>query len=153
MKRSNKRSKRWSILPAITVDGYLAYEIYQDSFTKERFNTFIRQDLLPLMTPWPGPRSVLIMDNHSIHHSDELTEMCEAAGVHLLYLPPYSPDLNPIEQSFSQLKKWMRRNQRMADLLGRDFESFIRMAIQRSIGEKGAWGHFRKCGYGATPAE
>jgi transposase len=90
------------------------------------------------------------MDNHSIHRSDELEEMCEAAGVILLYLPPYSPDLNPIEQSFSQLKAWMRRNQRMADLLHGQFEIFIRMAIQRTMGRRGAWGHFRKCGYGVS---
>jgi len=153
VKRSNKRSKRWSVLPAITVDGYIACSIYQDSFTKQRFNTFIRQDLLPLMNVYPARRSVLVMDNHSIHRSDELTEMCEDAGVHILYLPPYSPDLNPIEQSFAQLKAWMRRNQRMADLLGRDFEAFIRMAIARTIGREGAWGHFRRCGYGRPMLE
>jgi transposase len=150
VRRNNKRSKRWSILPAITVDGYIAYEIYQDSFTKERFNRFIRQDLLPIMQPYPLPCSVLIMDNHSIHRSEELSEMCDLRGVILLYLPPYSPDLNPIEQSFGQLKSWMRRNQRMADLLNGHFETFIRMAIRRSMGDKGAWGHFRACGYGLT---
>jgi transposase len=50
------------------------------------------------------PRSVLVMDNARIHCSEELQEMCNEAGVLLVYLPPYSPDYNPIEQSFNQIK-------------------------------------------------
>jgi hypothetical protein len=147
VRRSNKRSKRWSILPAITIQGYVAWEIYQDSFTTARFNAFIKQDVLPWMQPFPGICSVLIMDNHSIHRSDELTQMCEEAGVILKYLPPYSPDFNPIEQSFGQMKAWMRKHQRLATLLHGDFETFIRQAIKRVGRGKTAEGHFRACGY------
>jgi hypothetical protein len=100
VKQSSKRSKRWSILPTITINGYIAWEVYQDSFTTERFNRFIR-NLMPYITAYPGLRSVLIMDNHSIHHSEELLEICAAHGVVLLYLPAYSPDMNPIKQSFA----------------------------------------------------
>ena len=147
VKRSAKRSKRWSILPALTIDGYMDWEIYQDSFTKVRFNAFIKKILLH-MQPSPLPRSVLIMDNHSIHHSEELTEMCVAAGVILLYLPPYSPIFNPIEQSFAQLKSWMRRNHRVADFYAKDFEGFIRLALSNvMVGRNAAAGHFRACGY------
>ena len=50
------------------------------------------------------------MDNARIHQSIELDQLCEAAGVLLVKLPPYSPDFNPIETSFSILKQWMKRN-------------------------------------------
>jgi hypothetical protein len=56
---------------------------------------------LPKMNPWPQPHSVLIMDNASIHKSDALRLAVEAAGCLLVFLPPYSPDFNPIEESFS----------------------------------------------------
>ena len=150
VKQSCKRSKRWSILPAITINGYLAWEVYQDSFTTERFNRFIRQDLMPYMNAYPGPRSVLIMDNASIHHSEELSELCARYGVILLYLPAYSPDMNPIEQSFAHLKAWMRKNQRLAGMMGGSFRLFLEAAI-RSMSQRDCRGHFRKCGYAAPP--
>ena len=64
----NGRSKRWSILPALGINGYLYYEIYQGSFNSERFNSFVRR-LLTKMNPFPGPRSVLILDNAKVHHT------------------------------------------------------------------------------------
>ena len=45
----------------------------------------------------------------------ELLDMCEAAGVRLEYLPPYSPDFNPIEEAFAEMKVWMKRNYTLAD--------------------------------------
>ena len=53
-------------------------------------------------------RSVLIMDNCSIHHVDSLTSLFEEAGVLLLFLPPYSPDYMPIEEAFSYIKAYLR---------------------------------------------
>lgn len=103
MVNSVSTSKRWSILPAIGINGYLECEIFQGSFNSERFALFV-QKLLKKMNPFPGPRSVLIMDNCSTHHSGLIRPMCEAAGVRLEYLPPYSPDISPIEESFSMLK-------------------------------------------------
>ena len=64
-----RRGKRWSILPIITVNEYLYYKLFQGSFTAVRFNEFIRTRVLPMMNPFPGPRSVLIMDNASTHRS------------------------------------------------------------------------------------
>jgi hypothetical protein len=97
------RSKRWSILPAYTLDGYLSYELFQGSFTAERFNNFVRNQVLPHMAPFePGGRrlSVLVLDNARIHRTHELEDMCAEAGVRLEFLPPYCPDFNPIEASF-----------------------------------------------------
>ena len=98
-----QRSRRWSLLPAIGINGYLYYEIYHGSFNGERFLTFIHR-LLPHMTPYPGPRSVIICDNASIHRSDEVKALCRDHNVRLLFLPPYSPDFNAIEQSFYRIK-------------------------------------------------
>ncbi|RYP62253.1 hypothetical protein DL769_007364 [Monosporascus sp. CRB-8-3] len=107
-----KRSRRFNILPAITVDGLLDTFIYQGSTNREGFTLWLKERVLPLMNPFPGPRSVLVMDNASFHHSDEIYTMCEEAGVKLQYLPPYSPDFNPIEAFFSDLKAYIRRHAR-----------------------------------------
>jgi hypothetical protein len=64
------RSMRWSILPAYTTEGYITWEIRQAAFTKETFNAFIIEKVLPLCSPYPGPRLVLVMDNARIHHSE-----------------------------------------------------------------------------------
>jgi len=61
------------------------------------FEDFIEQ-LLPLCGRWPERNSVLVMDNASIHHTKRIQQMCNNAGVKLVYLPPYSPNLNPIEE-------------------------------------------------------
>jgi transposase len=106
-----KRSKRWSILPAYTMDGFIAHEIFQGSYTAVRFNNFVREQLLPRMSPFvPGGHelSVIVLDNARIHRNQELREMCEAVGVKLEFLPPYSPDFNPIEASFHG-KKYIAR--------------------------------------------
>ena len=68
----------------------------------------------------PRPRSVLILDNTSIHKSTRLRELYGQYGVELRFLPPYSPDCNPIEAAFNDIKAWIKRNQRLV----KDFESF-----------------------------
>lgn len=56
------------------------------------------------------PSSVLIIDNCQIHHRKEVQQLCEEHGVLLKYLPPYSPDLNPIEECFSFMKGYIRQH-------------------------------------------
>ena len=53
---------------------------------------------------------MLVMDNASFHHSDRIKILCAEAGVELLYLPPYSPDFNPIEEFFAELKAHIKKN-------------------------------------------
>ena len=53
---------------------------------------------------------MLVIDNASCHRSDQVDELCAEVGVILVYLPPYSPDLNPIEELFAELKAFIRRN-------------------------------------------
>ncbi len=65
-----KRSEKWSILPVYTVDGFIAWDIMQGSYNMELFNEFVRTWVIPLTNPFPGPRSVLVMDNARIHKSE-----------------------------------------------------------------------------------
>ena len=61
---------------------------------------------MPHVMPFDGinPHSVVIMDNASIHHVDGIVQMIQDAGALVLFLPPYSPDQNPIEEAFSKVK-------------------------------------------------
>jgi transposase len=52
---------------------------------------------------------VLVIDNASFHHTERIAQMCANAGVRLMYLPPYSPDLNPIKEFFAELKAFIKR--------------------------------------------
>jgi hypothetical protein len=69
-KVTTQKSRNFSLLPALSMDGYLACNLYRGSIDAERFETFIRDDVLPHCTPYPGPRSVIVMDNASIHHGE-----------------------------------------------------------------------------------
>ena len=140
-----KRSVKWSILPALGHEGYLCYMIHQGSITSEIFLDFVEAPLLPLCSAYPGPRSVLILDNATIHYSKRLRELCKTRGILLEFLPPYSPDYNPIEATFKDLKAWLQKNYTLAD----DFESF-RDFLDFAIGQmdnQNIKGHFREAGY------
>jgi hypothetical protein len=143
---SARRSERWSILPAMTINGYIALEIYQGGFNQQRFNDFLQYQVLPQCTPYSGPRSVIILDNASIHHSDEVINMCMAAGVILDYLPPHSPDFNPIEQSFKVLKDWLKRNSHVAGSYN-SFKDFLLYGISQTCIDRDCRGMFYKCSY------
>ena len=69
------------------------------------------------MNPFPGPQSILVMDNVSFHHNGQIAKLIENHGCRLIYLPAYLPDLNPIEKGFSVLKARLRR---YGDLTGAD---------------------------------
>jgi hypothetical protein len=62
------------------------------------------------MNPYPGNNSVIILDNATIHHDENLINILEELGCRIIFLPPYSPDLNPIETAFGTIKSWMKRN-------------------------------------------
>ena len=61
------------------------------------------------MYPFPGPNSVIIMDNAKIHHNNDAVNIIQELGGKVEFLPPYSSDLNPIETLFSVIKAWMKR--------------------------------------------
>jgi hypothetical protein len=74
------------------------------AWTRASFEAFLQDGLLPVLEPG----SVLVLDNASIHRGGEIQKLVEGAGCSLLYLPPYSPDLNPIEPAWSFVKQKVR---------------------------------------------
>jgi transposase len=103
------RDQRYHILPAYAQDGVVLARVFQGSTDSAVFEDFMER-LLHHCGKWPEPKSVLVMDNASFHRSAKIEQLCIAAGVKLLYLPPYSPDLNPIEEFFVELKTFIKRN-------------------------------------------
>jgi transposase len=103
------RGQRYQILPAYSQDGILLSRAYRGVTDSTMFEDFIEQ-LLYHYGRFPEPKSVPVMDNASFHHGERIQQMCDAAGVKLLYLPPYSPDLNPIEEQFAELKAFVKKS-------------------------------------------
>lgn len=120
-----RNSTRCSILPALDVDGYIpgCTLIVESSVTQAMFEHWLEVTVLPKMNQCDyrkKERSVLVMDNCSTHHSEKITLLCRQRGVALVYLPAYSPHLNPIELSFHLLKQWLRRYRDIAPSYGCD---------------------------------
>lgn len=89
------------------------------------------------------------MDNASSHTNDRIQEAIEAYGCIVKYLPPYSPDFNPIKLSFSVLKAWVRRyGTEIWPTFDGDFGEFLRYAVMRSQCDRFATHHFRHSTYG-----
>ena len=86
---SGNRFARESIISALSKGKFLSPMYFQGTCNTELFNTWLKQ--------------VLILDNASFHRSEKSKKLVEAAGSQLLFLPPYSPDLNPIEKYWANL--------------------------------------------------
>jgi len=78
---------------------------------RDRFEQWIEKKLVPVLGSYTNgdPRSIVVLDNATIHHSDRIRDFVINTGAMILYLPPYSPDLNPIELFFSSYKKALTR--------------------------------------------
>ena len=143
------RGSKYSILPALSLDGILHLEVVENAVTGAAFRRFV-EGLLPRMNKWPLPNSVLVVDNASIHKVAGIRELVEDHGMRLMFLPSYSPDLNPIELSFSSIKAWLRANR---DQVNREMESengtvynALWQAVHSVTPEK-ARGWYKHCGY------
>lgn len=102
------------------------------------FEIFVEEVLLPLVPVG----SVLVLDNARIHHRSSLTQAVEKAGCSLLYLPPYSPDFNPIELVWSWIKGRVRT---LAPRDDQQRETLIHL-VGQNLPPQDATGWFRKCG-------
>ncbi|KAJ5475377.1 hypothetical protein N7539_008443 [Penicillium diatomitis] len=102
------RGQRYQILPAYAQDGVVFSRVFRGLTDAVVSEDFIRQ-LLHHCGRWPEPKSVLVMDNASFHRTEGVRQIFLAAGVKLVYLPPYSTDLNPIEELFAELKAFIKR--------------------------------------------
>ena len=143
------RGSKYSILPALSLDGILHLEVVQGAVTGADFRRFV-QGLLPHMNEWPLPNSVLVIDNASIHKVARIRELVEERGTRLLYLPTYSPDFNPIESAFSTIKAWLRANR---DRVNREMEAEDGSVYNAlwdavySVTPEDAKGWYKHCGY------
>jgi transposase len=98
---------RWKILTilgAISTRGMIATMTIEAATDREIFLAYLDEVLCPKLRPG----DVVVMDNLSSHKVQGVRERIEAAGAQLLYLPPYSPDLNPIEKAWAKLKQLLR---------------------------------------------
>ena len=118
-------------IAAIASSGVLTVELTKDTVNGDSFFDFIRGTLIPHMRPFDGisPHSILIMDNCSVHHVNEVREVLQQAGILVLFLPPYSPDLNPLEEAFSYVKQYLRRHDELLQAIS-DPIDVIKKAFQ-----------------------
>ncbi len=94
-----------STIAAMSVEGIVASGSFDGATDTDLFVTFIRVALVPMLKPG----QVLVMDNLPAHKSPRVDRLVESVGARLLRLPPYSPDLNPIEMAISKIKTVLRK--------------------------------------------
>jgi transposase len=97
--------KTSTFVAALRTTGLTAPLVLDGAMNGEAFHAYVEQILVPTL----APGDIVIMDNLGSHKVAGVRDAIEACGASLLYLPPYSPDLNPIEQSFSKLKALARK--------------------------------------------
>jgi len=106
------------------------------------FETYLEDVLLPTLKRG----QVVVMDNLSAHKAERVRELIEGKGCELIYLPPYSPDFNPIEQAFSKLKSYLREacarsQQTLMEIIGQALSTITALDAE---------GFFEHCGYRAV---
>jgi transposase len=99
--------KTMTFVAGLRQDGITAPFVIDCAMNGAIFVEYVRQCLAPTLKPG----DIVVMDNLPAHKIGQIREIIEAAGAELRYLPPYSPDLNPIEQAFSKLKAHLRKAQ------------------------------------------
>jgi transposase len=119
------RGQRVSAIAAMSTHGILDCITYTGSVNGDKFKHFVRHSLLPQLNPFNGmnSRSIVVLDNAAIHHTDGVVDLIESTGALVQFLPPYSPDLNPIEEAFSKVKANLKANECLLDIV--DIESFV----------------------------
>jgi transposase len=97
-----------TFLGALRCDQLTAPCVFDGPINGECFRAYVEQQLVPVLKAG----DIVVMDNLGSHKAAALRRLINAAGARLWYLPPYSPDLNPIEQAFAKIKHWMRTAQK-----------------------------------------
>jgi transposase len=96
--------KTCTFVAGLCPEGIIAPLVFDGAMNGETFCQYVREMLAPLLRPG----DIVIMDNLAAHKVSGIRELIEAHGTSLIYLPPYSPDLNPIELIFAKLKHLLR---------------------------------------------
>jgi transposase len=132
-----------TIVGAIALDGVRTMMAYEGGTTRDAFLHFVEEGLAPSL----NPGDTVVMDNLRAHYTDGVKQAIEAVGATVLYLPPYSPELNPIEMTWSKLKALLKKAEARTLRL-------LAGAISRSceaIRLSDIFGWFRHAGYLAQP--
>ena len=104
--KRGRRFERTNVVGGLCDGKYFAIECYNHTTNSVFFEDWFKKNLLceiPI-------NYTIIMDNASFHRKGKLQEIAKNAGVNLLFLPPYSPDFNPMEKSWANLKRWLKDN-------------------------------------------
>jgi transposase len=131
--------KNVTLLASITLEGLGPCLAVEGATRREVFEAYLEHVLAPTLKPG----QIVVMDNLSAHKGERVRELIEQRGCELVYLPPYSPDFNPIEQAFSKVKDLMRRAE------ARTREALLEaMGVALSaVSARDAQGFFGHCGY------
>ncbi|GIK23753.1 MAG: IS630 family transposase [Ignavibacteriota bacterium] len=127
---------------ALRLSGMTAPMVLDGPMNGEAFKAYVEQVLAPTLSPG----DVVVMDNLAAHKNAAVREAIEAAGAELRYLPPYSPDFNPIENAFAKLKAILRK---AAARTREDLWGAIAAALPSFAPDECA-NYFAAAGYGAT---
>jgi len=131
--------KNTTVMAAMTCAGIQTAAVIEGAMDRPVFERFVEQFLVPTLRPG----QLVVWDNLSVHKSVRARELIEAAGCLVVFLPPYSPDFNPIEMAFSKLKTAVRRaKQRTVPGLWEAIGSGLNLI---TAGDARGW--FQHCGY------
>jgi transposase len=131
--------KTTTLIAALDHRGMRCSTTVDGAVNSEVFEAFVAQVLVPTLSPG----EVVVMDNLSSHKGTAVRELIEGRGASLLFLPPYSPDLNPIELAFAKLKQLMRSaGHRTMNALWSDVQRML-----DRVTTSDAAGFLRHCGY------
>ena len=134
--------KTTTFIAGLRIDGLVAPYVYDGPINRSLFEDYVEQVLVPELRVG----DIVIMDNLSSHKGPAVRRMIEAAGAELLYLPPYSPDFNPIENAFAKLKAMLRKAaQRTVDGLWSEIGKLVDRFTPRECRN-----YFAAAGYDAT---
>jgi transposase len=136
---ARNQGKNTTLLSSMSLSGMGPSMVLEGGTNGAVFEGYLREVLVPSLREG----DVIVMDNLSVHKSERVRELIEGAGVQLLYLPPYSPDFNPIEEAFSKIKNLIRK-------AGARVHEALVVAIGEAICEVGgedARAFFEHCGY------
>jgi transposase len=128
-----------TLIGALGVGGVRCSTVVDGPVNREVFEAFVEQVLLPSLRPG----DIVVMDNLSSHKSPKVRRLIESAGAELIYLPPYSPDLSPIEPAFSKIKQLLRTlAARTRDALWSSLQTIL-----DAVTPSDALHYFEHCGY------
>jgi len=97
--------KTLTLVAALRHDGVIAPCVFDGPINGRSFLAYVREMLVPMLRPG----DIVVLDNLGSHKGEAVRQAIRAAGAKLFFLPPYSPDLNPIEQVFAKLKELLRK--------------------------------------------